>query len=128
MKISIPLLNLIFGFLFLVGRSPVVCQEATETLAQSEEAVDDAAQETVATEPVQSGPLIDLLGTKLQSLEMVDEQSAQVKEHYTNEVLSGKKVIGLYFSADWYVLLFVIGIVSPLVHSRSQPSSTICVF
>jgi len=122
MKISMLLLNLIFGLVFLVGRSPVVCQEATEILAQPEEAVDDAAQETAATEPVQSGPLIDLLGTKLQSLEMVDETSAQVKEHYTNEVLSGKKVIGLYFSADWYVLLFVINIVSPLVHSRSQPS------
>jgi len=53
-------------------------------------------------EPVQSGPLIDLLGTKLHSLEInADEQSARVKEHFTNEVLDGKKVIGLYFSADW---------------------------
>ena len=119
MKYSILLLNLIFGLVFLVGRSPVVCQDATETLAQPDEAVDDAAQETAATEPVQSGPLIDLLGTKLQSLEMVDETSAQVKEHYTNEALSGKKVIGLYFSADWYVLSFVICVVSSLVHSRA---------
>mmetsp|Transcript_26462 Transcript_26462/g.57981 ORF Transcript_26462/g.57981 Transcript_26462/m.57981 type:complete len:252 (-) Transcript_26462:1910-2665(-) len=99
MKISISLLNLILGLVFLVGRSTVVCEEAT--LPASGEAVDDAAKETEATEPVQSGPLIDLLGTKLQSLKMVDDQSAQVVEHYTNEALAGKKVIGLYFSADW---------------------------
>lgn len=75
----------------LVGRNLVACQEtATES---------EPAQETA--EPVQSGPLIDLLGTKLQSLEILDSQSAKVKEHYTNEALAGKKVIGLYFSADW---------------------------
>jgi hypothetical protein len=40
----------------------------------------------------------------MQSLQInAEEQSAQVMEHYTNEALSGKKVIGLYFSADWYV-------------------------
>lgn len=71
----------------------MACEEATANA--------DSAQETAATEPVQSGPLIDLLGTKLQSLEFLDQQSAQVKEHYTNEALAGKKVIGLYFSADW---------------------------
>ena len=76
----------------------MACQEAA---TQSEEA-QETAQEI--TEPVQSGPLIDLLGTKLQSLEILDQQSAQVKEHYTNEALAGKKVIGLYFSADWYVI------------------------
>ncbi|KAL7464527.1 hypothetical protein ACHAXS_004863 [Conticribra weissflogii] len=32
---------------------------------------------------------------------MVDETHAQVHQHYTNEALSGKKVVGLYFSADW---------------------------
>ncbi|KAL7448568.1 hypothetical protein ACHAWC_001449 [Mediolabrus comicus] len=32
---------------------------------------------------------------------MVDETHAQVHQHYTNEILSGKKVVGLYFSADW---------------------------
>ena len=77
----------------LVGRNSVACEEATANA--------DSAQETAATEPVQSGPLIDLLGPKLQSLEFLDQQSAQVKEHYTNEALAGKKVIGLYFSADW---------------------------
>ncbi len=51
--------------------------------------------------PAQTGPFIDLFGEVLLSLEMVDETHAQVHQHYTNEVLSGKKVVGLYFSADW---------------------------
>lgn len=87
------LYNLSVVLAILVGRNLVVCQE---TAAQS-----DATQENASAEPVQSGPLIDLLGTKLHSLEILDQQSAQVKEHYTNEALSGKNVIGLYFSADW---------------------------
>ena len=61
------------------------------------------ATKQIPVEPVQAGPLIDLLGTKLYSLKMVDETSAEIHEHYTNEALAGKKVIGLYFSADWYV-------------------------
>lgn len=93
MKIFIILYNLSVVLAIIVGSNLVVCQEtATEA---------GTAQENVAAEPVQSGPLIDLLGTKLQSLEILDEQSAQVKEHYTNEALAGKSVIGLYFSADW---------------------------
>ncbi|KAL7555002.1 hypothetical protein ACHAWF_018579 [Thalassiosira exigua] len=32
---------------------------------------------------------------------MVDETHAQVHQHLTNEALGGKKVVGLYFSADW---------------------------
>ena len=51
--------------------------------------------------PVQTGPFIDLLGESLLSLEMIDEKQAQLNAHYTNEALSGKKVVGLYFSADW---------------------------
>ena len=99
MKISMILYNLSVVLAILVGGCQVACQEtATEA---------DAAQETAASEPVQSGPLIDLLGTKLQSLEIVDQTSAQVKEHFTNEALAGKKVIGLYFSADWYVPVVV---------------------
>lgn len=58
-------------------------------------------KEEAPVEPVQVGPFIDLLGTKLLSLNMVDKTHAQMELHYTNEVLSGKKVIGLYFSADW---------------------------
>ena len=93
MKTSMILYNLFVVLAVLVGRNLVASQEA---------ATEEAAPETAA-EPVQSGPLIDLLGTKLQSLEIIDQTSAQVKEHYTNEALAGKKVIGLYFSADWYV-------------------------
>jgi hypothetical protein len=51
--------------------------------------------------PVQAGPLIDLLGPTLLSLEIVDEKFARIQPHLTNDVLGGKKVIGLYFSADW---------------------------
>ena len=55
-----------------------------------------------AQEPVvQSGPYVDLLGDTLLSLEMIDETKAQVHQHHTNVALDGKKVVGLYFSADW---------------------------
>ena len=66
-------------------------------------AKEDAETESVKEEdtPVQSGPFIDLLGETLLSLEMIDEQRAQLNTVYTNEALAGKKVIGLYFSADW---------------------------
>ena len=50
---------------------------------------------------VQSGPFVDLLGDTLLSLEMIDETKAQVHQHPTNVALDGKKVVGLYFSADW---------------------------
>mmetsp|Transcript_21898 Transcript_21898/g.27085 ORF Transcript_21898/g.27085 Transcript_21898/m.27085 type:complete len:358 (-) Transcript_21898:106-1179(-) len=52
-------------------------------------------------EPVQSGPFVDLLGKTLLSLEMVDDKSARLVSHYTNDALKGKTVIGIYFSADW---------------------------
>ena len=111
MKISIHLLNLVLGVVLLVGGG---CQGESEVLTQvSDETIEDATPETPEAntasdqkveeqEPVQSGPFIDLFGTKLQSLELVDEKSAQIKEVYTNEALSGKKVVGVYFSADWY--------------------------
>mmetsp|Transcript_12155 Transcript_12155/g.28843 ORF Transcript_12155/g.28843 Transcript_12155/m.28843 type:complete len:262 (-) Transcript_12155:48-833(-) len=111
MKISAIICS--FGYLLamIAGRNLVVCQETATTTTQSdavveEESVDlDAEEEqqqpVQEEEPVQSGPLIDLLGPKLESLKIVDEQSAQVMEHYTNEALAGKTVIGLYFSADW---------------------------
>jgi nucleoredoxin len=51
--------------------------------------------------PVQTGPLIDLFGPTLLSLEMIDEQHAQLTANYTSDGLRGKKVIGVYFSADW---------------------------
>jgi len=91
-------MNVILGLLLIVGTA--VGEEAT--LPETEAAEDTAQAAAEEAEPVQSGPLIDLLGPKLQSLK-IDEagQSAQVMEHYTNEALAGKKVIGLYFSADW---------------------------
>lgn len=61
-------------------------------------AADDAAEKE---HPVQSGPFIDLLGPALYSLEMIDENRAQIQQQYTNEALAGKNVVGLYFSADW---------------------------
>lgn len=93
--------------------------EATAAATATEEVESDAADEDTAdsdatstdaeaqAEPVevapvvQSGPYIDLLGETLLSLEMVDETRAMVHQHYTNEALAGKKVVGLYFSADW---------------------------
>ena len=51
--------------------------------------------------PVQSGPFIDLFGPTLLSLKMVDETHAQMVSNYTNDVLLGRSVVGVYFSADW---------------------------
>jgi len=75
-------------------------QQSTAAAATSEQ-VEQQATTTEQTPPTQSGPFIDLFGDVLLSLEMVDETHAQVHQHYTNEILSGKKVVGLYFSADW---------------------------
>ena len=50
---------------------------------------------------MQIGPLIDIFGQQLLSLEMIDEAHAELKPHFTSDALRGKKVIGLYFSADW---------------------------
>lgn len=80
-------------------------EAAAATAAATSEQVEQQATKTTTTEqqapPTQSGPFIDLFGDVLLSLEMVDETHAQVHQHYTNEILSGKKVVGLYFSADW---------------------------
>lgn len=57
--------------------------------------------ETNEAPPQQKGPLIDIFGETLMSLKMVDETHAQIETHNTNEALAGKKVIALYFSADW---------------------------
>jgi hypothetical protein len=63
--------------------------------------LEESAKEESDGPPVQMGPFIDLLGETLLSLEMVDERRARLHEIYTNEALSGKTVVGLYFSADW---------------------------
>lgn len=80
-------------------------QQSTTAAATSEQGEQQATTTATTTAeqapPTQSGPFIDLFGDVLLSLEMVDETHAQVHQHYTNEILSGKKVVGLYFSADW---------------------------
>lgn len=66
-----------------------------------QETLDEIPKQTEPERPIQSGPLVDLFGEQLLSLKMVDETHAQLETHYTNEILAGKKVIGVYFSADW---------------------------
>lgn len=78
------------------GATAEMQAEASDAAASTE-----AKAEETAAPVVQSGPYIDLLGDVLLSLEMVDETHAQVHQHYTNEALGQKKVVGLYFSADW---------------------------
>ncbi|CAJ1954460.1 unnamed protein product [Cylindrotheca closterium] len=73
--------------------------EAENEATPAEE--EPAAEESREVEPVQEGPLIDIFGEKLYSFEFLDETTGQINPHYTNEALAGKKVIGLYFSADW---------------------------
>ena len=90
-----------------VDDATATADETTTTAESTAEATTDEqtqpqeAQEEATPPPAQTGPFIDLFGEVLLSLEMVDETHAQVHQHYTNEVLSGKKVVGLYFSADW---------------------------
>ena len=87
---------------------------ATDAVAETCDApTDDSGEEKAETvkeketpkaeeAPVQqAGPFIDLFGANLLSLKMVDESHAQIETHLTNEALAGKKVIGVYFSADW---------------------------
>ena len=74
---------------------------AAAAAAEEEQAAAAAAAAAQAAEPEQSGPFIDLLGSHLYELEMIDETQAQLTPQYTNEALKGKKVVGLYFSADW---------------------------
>lgn len=103
MKLS----NLLLAFVLSLGLtgSIVAGQEAATvaedaaTSTSTEEATIDLDE--AAAPPVQAGPLIDLLGPSLLSLEMVDETHAQYVQHTTSDALRGKKVIGLYFSADW---------------------------
>jgi len=63
--------------------------------------LDTNREEEKKDDPVQVGPFIDLFGNNLLSLSLVDETHAKMELQYTNEALHGKKVIGIYFSADW---------------------------
>jgi hypothetical protein len=83
---------------------PTAPVDGDETSPSSSADDDNATEESRATDDalvVQSGPFVDLLGDLLLSLEMIDETKAQVHQHHTNVALDGKKVVGLYFSADW---------------------------
>jgi len=74
------------------GRTTDLADETTLNTNTEEEKKDD---------PVQVGPFIDLFGNNLLSLNLIDETHAKMELQYTNEALQGKKVIGIYFSADW---------------------------
>ena len=67
----------------------------TETAELSNINVEDAPL------PMQIGPLVDIFGQQLLSLQMVNDTSAALRPSLTSDALRGKKVIGLYFSADW---------------------------
>lgn len=75
--------------------------EATAEGAAGATTNDESTNEAEVAPPQQSGPFVDIFGETLLSLQFVDETHAQVHQHYTNEILAGKKVVGLYFSADW---------------------------
>jgi nucleoredoxin len=86
-----------------VTASVAESETAEETTPQNTKS-ETSSTEKVATEakvPVQSGPLIDLFGPTLLKLEMLDETHARLQQNYTSDALRGKKVIGVYFSADW---------------------------
>lgn len=89
--------------LLLAFFASLINAQVAETDAAATEDLSAATEASAEAEaaPIQSGPLVDLLGPALLSLELIDESTAQLQPHYTNEVLAGKKVIGLYFSADW---------------------------
>lgn len=86
----------------VVTEEEAPANESTTTADETQPLSSEESQEqALAEDPVQSGPLVDLLGDQLYTLKMVDETNAMIVANYTNEILAGKKVIGLYFSADW---------------------------
>ena len=88
---------------WIFGQSAVFAQEETveTTTTDSKDASAVEDEQVTVDEPVQYGPFIDLFGPHLYTLELLDESRAKLSANYTNEVLAGKKVVGLYFSADW---------------------------
>jgi hypothetical protein len=75
----------------------------TDAMVEEEEEETTSAEQKEHEQKVmeQTGPFVDLLGHQLYSLQMIDETQAQLVPQYTNDALKGKKVVGLYFSADW---------------------------
>lgn len=80
-----------------VAKDPKTSTKDSSEKGSEASAIDQQSQEA----PLQVGPFIDLLGPQLLSLEMLDATHAQLVPHHTNKALNGKKVVGLYFSADW---------------------------
>jgi nucleoredoxin len=74
---------------------------SAETVKETKASVEETPITVIDKHPVQTGPLIDIFGQQLLSLEMVDTTSAELRPHFTSDALRGKKVIGVYFSADW---------------------------
>ena len=111
----------VYSFLLSLIASVLVLSSSS---AMAQETAADTAADTSSAEPVQSGPLIDLLGPKLLSLEMIDETSAQFVENLTSEALAGKKVIGLYFSADWWYVRDISNISDSFVLSRRSKETS----
>jgi hypothetical protein len=70
--------------------------EADTKIEELDEPEQDATQESNI---VQKGPFIDLLGPTLLSLVLTGENTARFEQNLTNDALSGKTVVGLYFSA-----------------------------
>jgi hypothetical protein len=82
------------------GSRSGTAKQADDSHTSNETAVPPKEAST-KKQPIQAGPFIDLLGPTLLSLHMIDETHAQLQTHLTNDILSGKSVVGLYFSADW---------------------------
>mmetsp|Transcript_4335 Transcript_4335/g.6618 ORF Transcript_4335/g.6618 Transcript_4335/m.6618 type:complete len:260 (+) Transcript_4335:112-891(+) len=112
---KVTLSSIILGLLFLASTHVNIAVNAQDTATavappkadndknnnNDTKEQESSSSKTESTPPAQSGPFIDIFGETLVSLKMVDESHAQIETHYTNEALAGKKVIGLYFSADW---------------------------
>jgi hypothetical protein len=83
------------------GETASESEQPAAAQAESELTESQGQESSETAEPVQSGPFIDLFGPQLYSMEILDETTGQLNAHYTNEILANKKVIGIYFSADW---------------------------
>jgi len=94
------------------SKEAIVTETADETAtATSTESAGGATEEATEYTPEeqailkkleeQTGPFVDLFGPQLYSLQMIDETQAQLVPQFTNDALKGKKVVGVYFSADW---------------------------
>mmetsp|Transcript_1744 Transcript_1744/g.3410 ORF Transcript_1744/g.3410 Transcript_1744/m.3410 type:complete len:212 (-) Transcript_1744:471-1106(-) len=74
--------------------TPIQEESTPESTATSNSTANQPSDEEA---PLQSGPLVEIFGSTLLSLEMLSSTQAQLKEHLTTDALQGKKVIGVYF-------------------------------